>query len=290
MRRAAHPGPPPPLCHTPTMPAEPPSDPAYVYETTESDTRIRFQAFAELFDARTLRLMAALGLGPGARCWEVGAGGGDVVRGMADLVGATGHVLATDIDPAWTEAAVAGLPNVEVLSHRLAADPPPPGGGFDLIHTRLVLVHVPERLAALRQLAEALKPGGWLLVEEADASLQPLLCPEDRTEDQHLANRYGTAMNLLAAQSKLERDFGRKTPRLLREAGLESVGAEIFAPYATAAGDRLMAASIRQVKDRLVGTGALTAEDCDRIVAGIESGQWDVSCTPLVSAWGRKPA
>lgn len=270
------------------MASERDGKPTYAYETTESDTRVRFQAFAELFDARTLRLMESLGLGSGWRCWEVGAGGGDVVRGMAARAGASGHVLATDIDTAWTESAVAGLPNVDIQRHHLAEDPLPEGQ-FDLIHTRLVLVHVPERLDVLPRLVQALRPGGWLFVEEADASLQPLLCPEDRSDDQHLANRYSQAMNLLARRHGLERDFGRKLPRLLREAGLESVGAEIYAPYAVPAGDRLMAASVRQVKDRLVGTGVVTAEDCDRIVAGIESGRWDVCCTPLVSVWGRKP-
>jgi uncharacterized protein YbjT (DUF2867 family) len=41
-------------------------------------------------------------------------------------------------------------------------------GEFDFVHTRLVLIHVPERDAVLRRLADALRPGGVLLVEEDD--------------------------------------------------------------------------------------------------------------------------
>jgi SAM-dependent methyltransferase len=39
---------------------------------------------------------------------------------------------------------------------------------FDLVHARLVLVHVPDRAAALATMVAALRPGGWLLVEDAD--------------------------------------------------------------------------------------------------------------------------
>src|ERR1039458_7122444 len=43
---------------------------------------------------------------------------------------------------------------------------------FDLVHARLVLVHVPQRAQALAAMVAALKPGGWLLLEEADPGLQ----------------------------------------------------------------------------------------------------------------------
>ena len=39
----------------------------------------------------------------------------------------------------------------------------------------------------------ALRPGGWMLVEDADPGLQPLLCPDDHGPAQHLANRLRTA-------------------------------------------------------------------------------------------------
>ena len=105
----------------------------------------RFTAFAMLFDPSTFRHMDALGLAAGWRCWEVGAGGTSVVAHLAERVGPAGHVLATDIDVAW--AADAAAPNVTVLEHDVAGELPP-GSPFDLVHARLVLVHVPERDAA----------------------------------------------------------------------------------------------------------------------------------------------
>ena len=87
-----------------------------------------------------------LGIRPGWRCWEVGSGGASVPAWLAEQAGADGFVLATDIDPSWVDGvAPAG---VEVRRHDVAQDDPAEGG-FDLVHARLVLTHVPaERIHA----------------------------------------------------------------------------------------------------------------------------------------------
>ena len=146
----------------------------------------RFTAFAMLFDPSTFRHMDALGLAAGWRCWEVGAGGTSVVAHLAARVGPRGQVVATDIDLSW--AANAAAPNVTIIEHDVAGEPPP-GGPFDLVHARLVLVHVPERDVALANMVAALRPGGVLLVEDADPALQPRSCLEETGPEEVLANR-----------------------------------------------------------------------------------------------------
>jgi SAM-dependent methyltransferase len=44
-----------------------------------------------------------------------------------------------------------------------------PGGPYDLIHTRMLLMHLPARDKLLKELVSALRPGGWLLAEELDS-------------------------------------------------------------------------------------------------------------------------
>src|SRR6202012_624857 len=83
---------------------------------------------------------------------------------------------------------------MELRRHDGAADPPPEPGTFDLVHARLVLVHVPDRARALATMAAALRPGGWLLVEDADTYLQPLACLEDSGPAQRRANRMRDAV------------------------------------------------------------------------------------------------
>src|SRR3546814_16949731 len=51
--------------------------------------------------------------------------------------------------------------------HNVDADPFD-DNGYDLIHARLVLEHLPQREAVVAKLAAALRPGGWLVVQDYD--------------------------------------------------------------------------------------------------------------------------
>ncbi len=114
----------------------------YLLDNRAQETEHRFGALAELFDDNTFRHFDGVGVSPGWRCWEVGAGGPSVANWLAERVGPSGSVVATDIDLSW-------LPEIEPVRFEarcldVAVDDPP-ADGFDLIHARLVLVHVPER-------------------------------------------------------------------------------------------------------------------------------------------------
>ncbi|MGL1330328.1 class I SAM-dependent methyltransferase, partial [Vibrio parahaemolyticus] len=77
---------------------------------------------------------------------------------LSQRVGVHGRVLATDIDTSLVLDAAE--PNVELCIHDVGKDAPP-DESFDLVHARLVLVHVVEREQALRSMIGTLKPGGW---------------------------------------------------------------------------------------------------------------------------------
>lgn len=257
----------------------------YLLDNRQSEAAERFNAFADLFDPTTFRHLAALGVGPGWRCWEVGAGGTSVVSWLAKKVGPTGKVLATDIDT--TRLAAAARPPVEVRVHDVGAQEPP-AEGFDLVHARLVLVHVPDRERALASMVRALRPGGRLLVEDADPALQPLVCPDESGPEQQLANRLRHGFRTLLSQRGADLSYGRRLPRLLREAGLRRVEADAYFPLASPACVALESATIRQIRARLVTAGLATDEEIDRHLANIASGSMDLATAPMISAWGRK--
>ena len=231
--------------------------------------------------------MTALGLAPGWRCWEVGAGGSSVVRFLAERVGPEGYVLATDIDVSWAEAAASGPP-VEVRRHDVAADPAPEGE-FDLVHARLVLVHVTDRQAALDAMVAALRPGGWLFIEDADPALQPLSCLEELGPDQALANRLRTGFRALMAGRGADLAYGRTLPRLLRAAGLGEVGADAAFPVALPECAQLETATITMIREQLVAEGVATEEDIERHLANVAAGRLDLAQPPMIAAWGRRP-
>ena len=204
---------------------------SYLLDNQAAEAGTRFDGLSAVFDEWTFRHLDAVGLGAGWRCWEVGAGGPRTPRWLAGRVGPTGKVLATDIDVTW----LSGTEDVTVLRHDVAADPAPTCG-FDLVHARLVLTHVPQRAAALRRMAGALRPGGWLVVEDFDVSAQALACPDAADDDEERANRVRAGFVELIAARSVDLSLGRTLRHRLRSLGLADVRAEAYAPLA-AAGD-----------------------------------------------------
>lgn len=261
-------------------------DSDYLLDNQKAEAAQRFTALSALFDPGSFRQFDACGVAAGWRCWEVGAGGTDLTRALAERVGHTGHVLATDIDSSWLKGAVSG--NVEVRIHDVASDPVPKES-FDLVHARLVLVHVPERERALLNMISALKPGGWLVVEDADPGLQPLSCIDEYGPEQELANRIRTGFRTLLSKRKVDLSFGRKLPRMFREAGMTEVVAEAYFPVARPECIPLETATIGMIRKGLVENGVATDSDIERHLENVRRGVLDLSQPPMISARGRKP-
>ena len=262
-------------------------DSGYLLDNQQAEAGARFDALSALFDPSTFRHLEALGIAAGWRCWEVGAGGPSVPSWIAARVGPAGRVLATDVDVSWLRAvADAGY---EVRRHDLGVEPAP-GGGFDLVHARLVLAHVRERAAALTSMVRALRPGGWLLLEEADPVMQPLACPDESGPAQRLANKLKRDFRTLMAQRGVDLSYGRTLPRLLRATGLVDIDADASFPMTGTACNLLEQATIAQIRDRLVTAGLATNEEIDQHLGDVGAGLLDLATSPLIAAWGRKPA
>ena len=271
---------------TGTVGAEPAAARGYLLDNARAEAGERFVWLAELFDGVTRGHFDRLGVRAGWRCWEVGAGGPGIPQALAAAVGASGYVLATDIDPAWLTAG----DGYGVRRHDVAADPPPEPGMFDLVHARLVLVHVPDRARALATMVAALRPGGWLLVEDADTALQPLACLEESGPAQRRANQLRGAFRELLTHRGGDLRYGRTLPRALREAGLVDVAASGAFPVGGPACDRLEAATIRHVRGELLAAGLAEDAEIDAHLAAVDAGELDLTLAPLISTWGRRPA
>ncbi|GAB3462837.1 methyltransferase domain-containing protein [Actinophytocola sediminis] len=258
----------------------------YLLDNRRPEAGERFVALAELFDPWTFRHLDDLGLGDGWRCWEVGAGGVSVPQGLAERVGTSGRVLATDIDVSWVESSADGV--LEVRRHDVLSDPPP-AETFDLVHARLVLVHLADRAAALRVMVDALRPGGWLVIEDADPALQPLACPDERGPAEELANRLRTRIRTLMAERGADLAYGRTLPRLLRAADLTDVRAEAYFPVAAPACSILEAATVHHVRDELLAVELATPAEIETHLDNLASGDLDLMLAPMITAWGRKP-
>src|ERR671936_3170110 len=108
----------------------------YAFGNAQEIQRERLATLASLFDPGTVAVLEPLGVGPGWRCLEVGAGGGSIASWLCERVAPDGAVVATDLDA----TVLRGLshPNLEVRVHDVVVDDLP-FDEFDLVHLRLVL-------------------------------------------------------------------------------------------------------------------------------------------------------
>lgn len=176
--------------------------------------RNRLQLLEQCFDPVTFERLRATGVSPGWRCLEVGAGAGSVARWLAQQVGDDGLVVATDIDTRF----LGHLRRpVEVRSHDILTDPIE-AGGYDLVHCRSLLLHLPDPGAALARMAEALRPGGWLVVENNDHSSFRAVATGDSSADRW-DQAAATVLSVTRHYGFFAPDLGRRLTSLVSEAG-----------------------------------------------------------------------
>lgn len=181
----------------------------------------RLASLAAAADPMTIDELAAIGAGPGWDCLEVGAGTGTVARWLAGQVLPGGRVVATDIDTRFLGELTG--PGIEVRRQDIVADDLP-ARSFDLVHARFVLMHLGSAAGqATVAMARALRPGGWLVLEETD-SLTHALAGDDSEEARFLA-RTARAHWRLLARAGVRPDIGRELPAMLRAAGLTGISA-----------------------------------------------------------------
>ena len=261
----------------------------YVFDQTWQKERDRLTALESLFDGASRRLLSDLGVGTGWRCLEVGCGAGSIAQWLAARVGETGHVLATDLDTRFLDGH--GLANLEVRTHNIVTDPLDEAA-FDLIHARAVLVHLPDRQHVLERLVGALRPGGWLLIEDVDfgGSTASMLsqyvtaAPPSQAAMERIYQAFGTVF----AANGADPSYGSRLPNTLAGAGLTRVAAELHAPVVSGGSEQWTRGSAEQLAERLVATGVTTAGDIEWFLAA--SAQPDIFYLPplMVSAWGQR--
>jgi ubiquinone/menaquinone biosynthesis C-methylase UbiE len=263
---------------------------AYIFDNAaEAETAERFASLDALYNFRTFRFLETAGIGRDWHCLEVGGGSGAVAAWMADRVGPSGYVLVTDIDPRFMEGSARRRPaHMELRRHDIGTDPLPVQA-FDLIHARLVLSHVPQRQQALDTLVAALRPRGWLVIEEFDGRLIDRTIP---TQDAaaHFKRVVGALVQLMGERG-FDAEWARGLYRRLKAAGLTEVGMEghVAVREGGSPGASLDAANYAQVRREAVAKGLITDDDVDAVLASLDLPDFAVFSPLMFTAWGRRP-
>jgi SAM-dependent methyltransferase len=262
---------------------------SYIFDNAaERETAQRFSSLEALHDGETTRHLLATGVGPGWRCLEIGGGNGSIGRWLADRVGEHGYVLATDIDPRFL--ARTDRANLEVRRHDVRTDPLPEAD-FDLVHARLVLVHVPERGAVLERLVRALKPGGWLMIEDYDPVVIDRAFPIVADADAEVARRCFRALRSLMEGRGLDMRWGSSLYERFVAAGLIKIGMQghIDLRPGGSPGAKLDQANLSQVRDEAVREGLVTEKEMNRMLSLLDDPGFVFASPVMFSAWGQRP-
>jgi len=254
----------------------------YVFDNDHTASAAHHHAIGDLLDGFSAERVTALLDLHGARCLEVGAGGGTFARWLAGRVGNGGAVVATDLNPRHLQR----HPRVEVVRHDIVTDPPL--GRFDLVHARLLLNHLPERRAVLDRLVGHLKVGGVLLTEdfvaeEPDEFVAAAPTPADR---EALVRFERTHVQVLRDHGN-DRRWARQALGAMLEAGLADVANVVHGTSwrGGGAGARLLTANLTQLRDEL----GLPDADVDRVTALLADRRVVLHGYRLYSTAGRLP-
>ena len=236
----------------------------YVLDNAAAQAQARFAALPRLYDPGTVRHLSELGVGPGWRCLEVGGGGGTIAAWLSERVGPSGSVLATDLDTRFLDRL--RFANLEVRRHDIASEAVP-DGPFDLVHLRLVLMHLKDRDRVLERLTSVLRPGGWLLAEEFDTLSMP---PDPAINPAESALKTDVIMREVMTARGVDLRYGRFLFARLRASGLVDVDAEARVPLwkGGGAGGALLRANFEQLRDAILATGRISPEEFARDLRG----------------------
>jgi SAM-dependent methyltransferase len=252
----------------------------YALPNAWEQARRRLALLEACHDPASIHRAEALGVGEGWHCLDAGAGGGSFARWLARRVGDTGSVVAVDLDVRLLEQAA--TPGLEVRQLDLVADELP-RDAFDLVHTRLVLIHIPERERVLRRLAAAVRPGGVLVVEEDD------IFPIAATADPAYRVAWRAFMGRMEAAG-VDGEWARWLPERLGALGLAGVEAELVGQLFNGGADPAQFWSLTwlQVREDIVATGVPGAVVDAGRAALEDPARWSYGPAKVV-AWGRRP-
>jgi SAM-dependent methyltransferase len=269
--------------------------PSYSLGTTAREyERLRRQA--QVWEPATELVLDRVDPPPGSRCLDAGSGPGVVMRQLARRVGPQGRVVGIDIDEtlgllSLERLTADGHRNCEFHPHDLLSEAPIPGAPYDVVYARLLLFHLPQRVAVLAKLWDAVAPGGHLVVQDYDLTSAGTM--------PNLDSVAGVGALILGAftAAGCEVRSGVLLPRWFSAAGIGAPdGTEVAGRLDRLADAALMFDAVsRSLLPVAIGHGLITEPDADALLAHLHQ---DARTDPdrptlwplLLAAWKRKDA
>lgn len=241
----------------------------YVHGTHQSE-QARLALMNDIMNART---MAEIPVRAGDRILDMGSGLGQMSIAMAKAAGADARVLGIErsldqiaqAEASRSESAFSA-DQVEFRQGDVLNPPFREGerGTFDLAFTRFLLEHVPDPLQVVKQMVQAVRPGGRVVLADDDHDVLRL-----HPEPAGLRNVWHAYMSLYERVGN-DPHVGRKLVQLLHASGAKPIrntwvwfgacsGNELFRPTVTNLVEVLRGARDRMVEEKLTTSAEMDA-------------------------------
>lgn len=239
----------------------------------------------------TLALFRRAGVAPGMRCADLGCGGGEVSLELARLVSPGGSVVGFDMDTikldlAREAAGKRGIGNVEFQSAN--ANDWKETSAYDVVFSRFLLQHLARPADLIRRMWEAVRPGGLLIVEDADFG--GLFCDPPNEAFDFYARVY---METLKAHGG-DPVFARKLHRTFRELGIPDPECQLVQGVRGEGGGKsLPRLTLDYVSEAILQARLATPTQIATALEGLAKLEQDpkstVSSPRIFQVWSRRP-
>ena len=253
------------------------------YERLQLLARARMPDTRDLFDR--------VGVAPGWRCLDLGCGSGDVTFEIARRVGPDGHVTGIDMDATKLELARAagaelGLTQIEFRSSDVSAWQE--RDAYDMVYCRFLLQHLRDPVDLLRRMWAALRPGGALVVEDAD--FDGLFCHPPNDAFDFYADNYRRVLAFNGGDPAI----GRKLYGYFSAAGIPRPELTLVQDaYASGEGKTLAHSTLEATAESLIDAGLASPDVVAAALASLarftEDPDTVVGDPRIFQVWSRRP-
>ena len=250
----------------------------------------RLRLLDQVYGTSTRRMLSEAGLRKGSRVLDLACGIGAVSCWLASEAGATGQVLAGDVNPdqlvvaKWHCARCehpAPIEYIEVSAYGTGL----PAESFDIVHMRLLLCHLTEPEKVLHEVHRILRPGGALVCQDLHiSSLYSFPESPAYTRIVELTLEMGRRLGV-------DYNFGIRLPGAAARAGFRSVEVRLDQPaYLRGEEKRLWEHTFAEVFPSMMRAGVASADELQELLDGMQAAgaDYDVliaqACLPGVIA------
>jgi ubiquinone/menaquinone biosynthesis C-methylase UbiE len=272
--------------------AEPPATAVYALGSDPAESaRLRRQS--DELRPYSAELLDRVDLKPGQSAIDLGCGPSGIIQLLSDRVSPGGRVVGVDADPTHVTMARQfadehGLHNVDIVAAD-ARHTGLPSASFDLVHSRTLLITIPEPATVVAEMVRLARPGGWVASLEPDTEYA-LCYPAHPAFD-----RIGDLFQAAFRRNGADPFIGRRLTELYREAGLDDIGVEVRAPIHPAGHTRrtIRLDLVRSMRPMILERGLADERELDELDRTAREHLANPNTLIMPSlfflAWGRRP-